>query len=396
VNRSMTKQIAHFDLDAFFVSVEQVKHPELKGKPVIVGGLSERGVVAACSYEARKFGVHSAMPAKMAKRLCPNAIFIRGDYESYVKYSDMVSKVLKENLPLLEKASIDEFYADMTGMDRFFGTYQYAQELRKKVKSETNLTISLGLSVGKTISKMVTNEAKPNGELYIPKNEVQRFLNPLAISKMPFIGDVTSQKLRNLGISNIGMLAQMPKQMLQALLGKNGLSIWERANGIDDTPVLVQHERKSVSKEMTFDKDTTDIQMLKSLVAKMVEELCYDIRKNNRCTGQIGIKIRYSNFDTHTNQLSIPFTASDFEIRDKVLDLLEKLYNRRLLVRLVGVRFSKLVPGHSQIRLFDDSADMAGLYNAMDHIRDKFGVGAVRNAYGMNLRDKTERKELEK
>jgi DNA polymerase-4 len=392
----MTKQIAHFDLDAFFVSVEQVKHPELKGKPVIVGGLSERGVVAACSYEARKFGVHSAMPAKMAKRLCPNAIFIRGDYESYVKYSDMVSKVLKENLPLLEKASIDEFYADMTGMDRFFGTYQYAQELRKKVKSETNLTISLGLSVGKTISKMVTNEAKPNGELYIPKNEVQRFLNPLAISKMPFIGDVTSQKLRNLGISNIGMLAQMPKQMLQALLGKNGLSIWERANGIDDTPVLVQHERKSVSKEMTFDKDTTDIQMLKSLVAKMVEELCYDIRKNNRCTGQIGIKIRYSNFDTHTNQLSIPFTASDFEIRDKVLDLLEKLYNRRLLVRLVGVRFSKLVPGHSQIRLFDDSADMAGLYNAMDHIRDKFGVGAVRNAYGMNLRDKTERKELEK
>lgn len=396
MNRSMTKQIAHFDLDAFFVSVEQVKHPELKGKPVIVGGLSERGVVAACSYEARKFGVHSAMPAKMAKRLCPNAIFIRGDYESYVKYSDMVSKVLKENLPLLEKASIDEFYADMTGMDRFFGTYQYAQELRKKVKSETNLTISLGLSVGKTISKMVTNEAKPNGELYIPKNEVQRFLNPLAISKMPFIGDVTSQKLRNLGISNIGMLAQMPKQMLQALLGKNGLSIWERANGIDDTPVLVQHERKSVSKEMTFDKDTTDIQMLKSLVAKMVEELCYDIRKNNRCTGQIGIKIRYSNFDTHTNQLSIPFTASDFEIRDKVLDLLEKLYNRRLLVRLVGVRFSKLVPGHSQIRLFDDSADMAGLYNAMDHIRDKFGVGAVRNAYGMNLRDKTERKELEK
>jgi DNA polymerase-4 len=396
VNSSMTKQIAHFDLDAFFVSVEQVKHPELKGKPVIVGGLSERGVVAACSYEARKFGVHSAMPAKMAKRLCPNAIFIRGDYESYVKYSDMVSKVLKENLPLLEKASIDEFYADMTGMDRFFGTYQYAQELRKKVKSETNLTISLGLSVGKTISKMVTNEAKPNGELYIPKNEVQRFLNPLAISKMPFIGDVTSQKLRNLGISNIGMLAQMPKQMLQALLGKNGLSIWERANGIDDTPVLVQHERKSVSKEMTFDKDTTDIQMLKSLVAKMVEELCYDIRKNNRCTGQIGIKIRYSNFDTHTNQLSIPFTASDFEIRDKVLDLLEKLYNRRLLVRLVGVRFSKLVPGHSQIRLFDDSADMAGLYNAMDHIRDKFGVGAVRNAYGMNLRDKTERKELEK
>jgi DNA polymerase-4 len=392
----MTKQIAHFDLDAFFVSVEQVKHPELKGKPVIVGGLSERGVVAACSYEARKFGVHSAMPAKMAKRLCPNAIFIRGDYESYVKYSDMVSKVLKENLPLLEKASIDEFYADMTGMDRFFGTYKYAQELRKKVKSETNLTISLGLSVGKSISKMVTNEAKPNGELYVPKNEVQGFLNPLAISKMPFIGDVTSQKLRNLGISNIGMLAQMPKQMLHALLGKNGLSIWERANGIDDTPVLVQHERKSVSKEMTFDKDTTDIQMLKSLVAKMVEELCYDIRKNNRCTGQIGIKIRYSNFDTHTNQLQIPFTASDFEIREKVLELLEKLYNRRLLVRLIGVRFSKLVPGHSQIRLFDDSAELAGLYNAMDHIRNKFGVGAVRNAYGMNLRDKTERKELEK
>lgn len=390
----MTRQIAHFDLDSFFVSVEQIKHPQLLGKPVIVGGLSERGVVAACSYEARKFGVHSAMPAKMAKRLCPDAIFIRGDYESYVKYSDLVTKVLKDNLPLLEKASIDEFYADMTGMDRFFGTYEYAQELRKKVKAETNLNISLGLSVGKTISKMATNEAKPNGEKYVPESDVKGFLNPLSISKMPFIGDVTAQKLRNLGISNIGMLAQMPKQMLQALLGKNGIAIWERANGIDNTPVLVQHERKSVSKEMTFDKDTTDIKMLKSLVAKMVEDLCYDIRKNNRCTGQVGIKIRYSNFDTHTNQLQIPFTASDFEIREKVLDLLEKLYNRRLLIRLVGVRFSKLVAGHSQIRLFDDSVQLAGLYNAMDHIRNKFGAGAVMNAYGMKLEEKRRMKEL--
>lgn len=384
----MTRQIAHFDLDAFFVSVEQLKHPELKGKPVIVGGLSRRGVVAACSYEARAFGVHSAMPAHMARRLCPDAIFIRGDFDSYLNYSSMVSKIMEENLPVLEKASIDEFYADMTGMDKYFGSYQYVKNLREKIKKETGLNISLGMSVGKTISKMATNEAKPNGAKHVPESEVKSFLRPLSISKMPYIGPVTAQKLRNLGITSIGMLAAMPKQMLQALLGKNGLTIWERANGIDRTPVVTETHNKSISKELTFDKDTTDIYMLKRLVAKMVEDLCYDLRKNNRCTGQIGVKIRYSDFDTHTRQLSIPYTASDYEIRDRVIDLLGKLYNRRLLIRLVGVRFGKLVPGHSQIRLFDDSVQLAGLYNAMDYIRDKYGTGAVMNAYGMQTIEK--------
>lgn len=391
----MNRQIAHFDLDSFFVSVEQLKHPELRHKPVIVGGLSERGVVAACSYEARKFGVHSAMPAKMARRLCPDAIFIRGDFDSYVKYSADVTEILSSKLPLLEKASIDEFYADMTGMDRFFGSYQYAQQLRKDIRKETGLNISLGMSIGKTISKMATNEAKPNGELLVQSAEVKTFLSPLSISKMPYIGDVTARKLRNLGIRDIGTLAAMPKAMLEALLGKNGLGIWEKANGIDNSPVLTQHERKSVSKEMTFEKDTTDIKMLRSLMAKMVEDLCYELRKSNRCTGQIGVKIRYSNFDTHTQQLAIPFTASDFEIREKVLELFEKLYNRRLLIRLVGVHFAKLVAGHSQIRLFDDSVQLAGLYNAMDYIRDKFGHNAVMNAYGVKLSYKDMKAKLE-
>ncbi len=380
-----TRTIAHFDLDSFFVSVERIKNPSLIGKPVIVGGMSERGVVAACSYEARAFGVSSAMPGKMAKRLCPDAIWIRGDFESYVKYSDMVTNLMESHLPLLEKASIDEFYADLTGMDKYFGSYKYATELRLRVKKDTGLTISLGMSSGKTISKVATNECKPNNQKLIPLGEERSFLSPLAISKMPMVGKVTGQQLRNMGITSIGMLAEMPKKMVQAVLGQNGVSLWDRANGIDNSPVMPYHDQKSMSKEMTFDKDTTDVSLLRAILVKMTEELCYDLRRKNRCVGQLSVKIRYSNFDTHLRQLSISYTANDDQLQEKALEIFEKLYDRRLLIRLIGVKFGKLVPGYSQITLFDKSAHMADLYQAMDRIRHKHGIKAVGKVFGMQM-----------
>lgn len=390
-----TRTIAHFDLDSFFVSVERIKNPSLIGKPVIVGGMSERGVVAACSYEARAFGVSSAMPGKMAKRLCPDAIWIRGDFESYVKYSDMVTNLMESNLPLLEKASIDEFYADLTGMDKYFGSYKYATELRQRVKKDTGLTISLGMSSGKTISKVATNECKPNNQKLIPLGEERSFLSPLAISKMPMIGKVTGQQLRNMGITSIGMLAEMPKKMVQAVLGQNGVSLWDRANGIDNSPVVPYHDQKSMSKEMTFDKDTTDVSLLRSILVKMTEELCYDLRRKNRCVGQLSVKIRYSNFDTHLRQLSVSYTANDDQLQETALEIFEKLYDRRLLIRLIGVKFGKLVPGYSQITLFDKSAHMADLYQAMDRIRHKHGIKAVGKVFGMQMYERRKETKVE-
>lgn len=392
---SAIRTIAHFDLDSFFVSVERLKNPALIGKPVIVGGMSERGVVAACSYEARAYGVSSAMPGKMARRLCPDAIWIRGDFESYISYSALITQAMADSLPVLEKASIDEFYADFTGMDKYFGSYKYATELRERLKKETGLTISFGMSTGKTVSKVATNEAKPNGQRLIKVGEERSFLSPLTIQKMPMIGKVTGQQLRNMGITNIGMLAQMPPKMLQAVLGQNGLNLWERANGIDHTPVVPYHDQKSLSKEMTFDKDTTDISLLKSIAVKMIEELCFDLRAKNRCAGLISVKIRYSNFDTHTRQLSVPYTASDDLLQEKALEIFEKLYDRRLLIRLIGVRLSKLVAGFTQIMLFDNSAHLADLYQAMDKIRTKHGLKAVGKVYGMQLYEKRKEKRIE-
>ncbi|MGL4630603.1 MAG: DNA polymerase Y family protein, partial [Leadbetterella sp.] len=358
----------------------------LIGKPVIVGGANDRSVVAACSYETRIFGVHSAMPSSLARRLCPDAIWVRSDYDIYAHYSRMVTQIMEERLPILEKASIDEFYADLSGMDKFMGnTYKYATELRKKITLETGLQLSFGMSTGKTVSKVATNEAKPAGQMLIPSGQERSFLHPLSIEKMPFIGKMTAQKLRNMGITSIGLMAQMPLRMIEAVFGQNGIHLWQHANGVDHSPVVVYSEQKSMSKEITFDRDTTDIALLKSVVSKMVEDLCLELRQKNRCTGQISVKIRYSTFETYTRQMAIPITAHDDVIQEKALQIFEKLYERRLLIRLVGVKFSKLIPGYSQIRLFDNSERRSDLYQAMDKIRHKHGHKAVMQAYGIQL-----------
>ncbi|MCX6249950.1 MAG: DNA polymerase IV [Bacteroidetes bacterium] len=371
------KDIVHFDLDTFFVSVERLQNSSLAGKPVIIGGMSDRGVVASCSYEARRFGVSSAMPMKMARMLCRDAVFIRGDMELYSRYSDMVTEIIAERAPLYEKASIDEHYIDVTGMDRFFGLLKWTKDLRKSIMDHTGLPISFGLSVNKTVSKIATGEAKPNGELQVPKDTVKPFLAPLSIRKIPGIGEKTYPLLRSMGVSTIDTLSRIPQDMMERLMGKNGIILWERANGIDITPVRPYSERKSVSSETTFDQDTTDIIRMKEILVKMVEKLAFGLRAQEKLTACVTVKIRYSNFDTHTLQKHIPYTAFDHMLIPVVKELFDKVYQRRMLIRLIGVRFSKLVPGSPQLNMFEESTEMINLYQALDRIRNRYGVKSI-------------------
>ncbi len=377
------RTIVHLDLDTFFVSVERLVNPKLVGKPVIVGGMSDRGVVSSCSYEARRFGVHSAMPVRMAKRLCGDAMFVKGDMELYSKYSRLVTEIIAESAPLFEKASIDEHYIDITGMDRFFGSLKWAHELRRRIIKESGLPVSFGLSVNKTVSKIATGEAKPNGELYVPPKNVKPFLNPLSIAKVPGIGKKNYKLLRSMGVADIMTLSKIPPEMMLRVLGKNGIVIWKKANGIDDTPVVGYSERKSISSEHTFDRDTVDISLLRNVIIGMVEKMAFDLRRRGRLAGCVTLKIRYSDFDTHTLQKVIPYTSFDHLLINTALDLFGRLYKRRLLIRLVGVKFSHLTSGCQQLSLFDEKPQMADLYQAMDAIRIKYGKKAVCRASGM-------------
>lgn len=382
------RTIVHMDMDTFFVSVERLMNPSLVGKPVIVGGMSDRGVVAGCSYEARRFGVHSAMPMRMAKQLCGQAVYIRGDMELYSRYSRLVTDVIAEYAPVYEKTSVDEHYIDLTGMDRFFGCYRWSHELRQRIIHHTGLPISFGLSGNKTVSKIATGQAKPNGELQVKPLDVNVFLDPLSIRKIPMVGDAGYRLLRSMGVSTIGTLRQVPPLMIEQVMGKNGLVIWRKANGIDPTPVQPYTERKSISSEHTFEQDTTDLVLLRQTLTAMVEKLAFDMRSKQKLTGCITVKIRYANFDTHSQQKKIPYTAFDHLLLNTVLETFEKLYNRRMLIRLVGVRLSHLVGGLQQLNMFEDSTEMVSLYQAMDRIRHRFGKNAVRRAGGMQEKDR--------
>lgn len=374
------------DLDTFFVSCERLLDSRLDGKPVLIGGTSDRGVVASCSYEARKFGVHSAMPMRMAKQLCPEAIVLRGNSGIYTKFSQNVTEVIKESVPLYEKTSIDEFYIDLTGMDKFFGCHKLASELRQRIIKETGLPISFGLSLNKTVSKIATGEAKPNNEIRIPMGTEKPFLAPLSVKKIPMVGNVTYKSLCDLGVKRIKTVQDMPMELMHKVLGKNGLSIWRKANGIDHSPVIQYHERKSISTERTFGQDTTNMHKLKGLVIAMAENLAYQLRRGNKLTACVTFKIRYSDFQTYTQQKRIPYSAMDHNIIPVVLDLFHKLYNRRLLVRLIGVKFSHLVEGGHQINLFEDNETQLNLAKAIDKMRERFGDRAVISAAGMEAK----------
>ncbi|MES2457121.1 MAG: DNA polymerase IV [Bacteroidota bacterium] len=380
------KHIIHMDLDSFFVSVEIKKDSRLAGKPVIIGGLSDRGVVASCSYEARKYGIHSAMPSRMARQLCPHAEFVRGNMEDYSAHSRMVTEILMQKVPLLEKASIDEHYIDMTGMERFYGCMKFAHELKQLVVKESGLPISFGLSVNKTVSKIATNECKPNGELQVEQLNIPGFLNPLSIKKIPGLGTATFMKLSEMGVKKIQTFVQIPQQQVYKVLGNNGLSLWQKAHGIDHSPVVPYREQKSISKQQTFDSDSMDFTQIRQLITGMVIELAYDLRKQQKLTSCVTIIIRYSNFETVTQQCKIPYTALDDTLINKAKELFERAYAKRMLIRLVGVKLSSLVNGYEQIGMYAASEEKYNLYQAMDKIRNKYGEKAISMASTLKLK----------
>lgn len=382
----MTEAILHMDLDTFFVSCERLIDSRLLKRPLLVGGIGDRGVVSACSYETRRFGIHSGMSMKLARRLCPEAVVIRGNAGTYTKHSQKVTEIIKERVPVFEKASIDEFYADLSGMDKYFGTYKFATELRNTIIKETGLPISFGLSTNKVTSKIATGEAKPNNQMRVDMGFEKEFLAPLSIQKIPSVGPKTYQTLRNIGITKVQLVQEMPLEMMTSALGAHGLTIWKRAQGIDRSPLIPFHERKSISTERTFGKDTTDMVQLRATITAMAENLAYQLRKGTKLAACISVKLRYSDFQTYSKQLKIPYTSADHILIPKILELFGQLYQRRLLIRLVGVKFSDIVTGNYQINMFDDTEEMLNLYAAMDHIRKRFGENKIMRAISMGAR----------
>ncbi len=382
------RAILHMDLDSFFVSVECLKNSTFKGKPLIIGGKSNRGVVASCSYEARRFGVHSAMPMKMALRLCPQAIVLKGDMDSYSKYSRLVTDVIAEDAPVYEKASIDEFYLDLSGMDRYFGCFKWSLELREQIIKETGLPISFGLSINKLVSKVGTGEAKPNGTKEVQKGEEKAFLFPLSVRKIPGIGKETYKKLSFMGVRKIKTLSEIPPRLLEREFGKHGRSLWEKAHGIDNTPIVPYSEQKSMSKERTFSEDTLNLNFMRNMLLKMVDELSFELRKVEKLCSCVTVKIRYADFNTYTRQKHINYTANENILSQYVCELFDSLYERRQLIRLIGVKYSGLVQGNYQISLFDDTATDISLMQEKDWIRERFGTDKIMRASYLNAQKK--------
>jgi DNA polymerase-4 len=376
----MNRAVIHLDLDAFFVAVECKLNPSLKGRPLIVGGQSRRGVVTSASYEARRFGVHAAMPMYLALQLCPDAKVISGDVEAYTQHSHEVTQIIAERAPAFEKSSIDEFYVDATGMDRFFGAFKWAVELQKRIMKETGLPISMGMSVNKTISKIATGEFKPLATKLIEEGKEQLFLDPLAVEKIPMIGKQTATFLHDMGVKTVQTLREMPLKFLVSAFGKNAISLWNKAHGIDNSPVVPYSEQKSISTESTFSEDTIDTKKLKSIITAMVEKIAFQLREQRKLTCCVTVKIRYSNFDTESRQMHIAYTSSDHILLKTATELFDKLYNRRMLIRLVGVRLSGLVQGSHQIDMFNDSEQNINLYERMDIIRHRFGADKLMRA----------------
>lgn len=373
------------DLDSFFVSVERLFDPSLIGKPVIVGGSGDRGVVSSCSYEARQFGVHSAMSGKRAKQLCPHGIFLRGRMEEYSNYSKRVTDIIADRAPLFEKASIDEFYVDLTGMDRFFGCWDWSVALRKAIIDETKLPISFGLSINKMLAKMATNEGKPNGQFMIAPGTEQAFLDPKPVGKIPFCGEKTEAFLNSKGIRTIYDLRQFSAEAMHHLMGKHGVELWERAHGRGSTTLSPYHDPKSMSSERTFSMDTNDTDWLKKVIMSLTEKLGFELRGEKKLSGCVAVKIRYQDFSTHTKQIAISPTSNTKLLTEKAITMFDEAYQAGRKVRLIGVRFGNLEEGAYQVNMFEDTEKDVQLYKAIDLLKSKHGLEKLTLAQNLGL-----------
>ncbi|HEY8387725.1 MAG TPA: DNA polymerase IV [Parasegetibacter sp.] len=377
-----TKAIAHLDMDAFFVSVEIKKNPRLAGIPLIVGG-QDRGVVAACSYEARKFGIHSAMPAKQAKSLCPHATFIKGSYADYTHFSRQVTQIIAASVPLYQKASIDEFYIDLTGLEKFFGTEKYLEDLVQTIKQETGLPLTYALSTSKLVSKIAANEVKPNGQIIVAPGTEKDYLAPLSIDKIPGIGKKTASLMRAYGIHLIRDLAALTVEDAEARFGNWGKDIWLKANGIDHSPVHSQWSQKSISTENTFHENVLHEPFLQKELIRMTEKVAFELRAQNKVTGCVAVKIRYSDFSTFTKQASIPYTSANHILLKAIKEVFRQLYESGRPVRLMGVRLTDLTVDQYQTSLFDNREDTMKLYKAVDSLKKRYGTSLVQLGGGI-------------
>lgn len=381
------RQILHVDMDAFFVSVEELRDPSLKNKPVIVGGNPEgRGVVAAASYTARKFGIHSAMPVAQAKRLCPHAIFLRGSGKRYSEFSAKVFKILRRFSPLVEPMSLDEAFIDLTGCERLYGpVLESAEKIRKEIRETLGLNASIGIASNKLIAKIASAHCKPNGMLWIVPGMEQKFLAPLPIRCVPGIGPKGATALERKGVGSVGDLARIPLSTLEQDYGKWGQSLYRKARGISDSPVISETEDPhSISRETTFEKDSTDPIFLESTLSYLTEKAAARLRKNNLFAGTVTLKLRYSNFKTVTRskKLDTP-SAEDYKLFKTGMRLFRSVFTPRTRVRLIGIAFTSLTPSPlRQEDLFNSKCgkNWDDLYQGIDRIRNKYGFKYILRA----------------
>lgn len=373
----MERAIVFMDMHDYYIECERLTNSSLQGIPLIIGGGFNRGTVAACSKEAAKFGVRVSMPTSYALKLCPNATLLKGDHGLYSNKSNELTEIIKEHSPVVEKSSIHSFYLDITGMDRFFGCYDWTKQLSAQVLKNSGLDLSWALSVNKIVSKIGTVDSTPNSPQFLKQDRIKHFLNPLPIQRLPNIGDTTFQLLSRIGIRQIKKVAEMPPLVLQKMLGKRGNVIWQHANGIDKEPVKPYTEKQSIYMEHDFEMDCIDIQFVKAQLLAMVEQLAFKLRQDNLVTSKVIVKVKYNNLDTETKQSRIGYTSLDHILKKKVQLLFLKLYHRRMRLTKVGVRFTDIVSGSHQINLFEDTEEILSLYNALDTIRNKYGVHSI-------------------
>lgn len=378
------RRILHVDMDMFFVSVEEVLDPSLKGKPVIVGGSSERrGVVAAASYAVRKYGVHSAMPIAKAKRLCPHAIFLRGSHQRYSDYSARVFEILRRYSPLVEPMSLDEAFVDLTGCERLHGpVLTSAEKIRNEIREVLGLNASIGIASNKLLAKVASAYCKPNGMLWIVPGMEQRFLAPLPIRRVPGIGPKSGAELQRMGVKSVGDLARLPLELLEEVYGKWGVSLYRKARGISDSPVISETEGpRSISRETTLETDLTDPLLLESTLSYLTEKAASQLRENKLFAHTVTLKLRYSDFKTVTRSktLEIP-TAEDHILFKTCAGLFRKLFTHHMRVRLIGIAFTSLTAHpYRQEDLFDGKGGQCldDLYQGIDHIRHKYGFKSI-------------------
>ena len=376
------KIIFHLDLDTYFVSVERILNPNLNGKPVIVGALPEygRGVISACSYEAREYGLHSAMPINQAYKLCPNGIYLRGTMEEYSKYSKEVKNLLEQYAPVIQQASIDEFYMDFTGTKKTYGSmFAFGKELQAKIKSELKLPCSIGIGSNKTIAKICSDYAKPMGVTYIMPGMEKEFLAPLPVEVIPGVGKVMLKSLHSKGFYKVGDITKVSEEYFTVTFGKSGISLWNKANGNGSTNFSHDHKNVSISKERTYGKDEMNQDEIEKTLFNLTEKVCQILRDKNWEATTVSIKLRDFKFATITRAKTIRATNDDKIIFEMAVKLFRKAYNKNVPIRLIGIHLTKFSEVNIQGSLFDvENRDRANMLKAVTSIRDKFGFSSIK------------------